>query len=301
MTKKTKKKQREKARTRQRKGGEMKSLRESGHVKSAGRAVEVFDLFFRRRQPLTIMEIARELAWPQSSASEILQTLVISGYVNHDRNQRTYFPSIRLAIVGEWVQESPFVGGGITGLMAELGRLTGDTIILGTRDGTFVEVLNTLPSVTALKRHTSRGDRRVITRTALGHTLLASYDNNFVEMLVRRVNANTPLHEERVRFSELAPILSEIRRLGYCYTDKGAVPDAAIVAMLLPTRSHEDRLVIGVAAPADDMRPRKDDVARIMRNTIDEFLGRQGLKILVDRPYLVQDAADLSFKNVGAH
>jgi IclR family KDG regulon transcriptional repressor len=279
----------------------MGMVRKSSRVKSAGRAVEVFDLFFRRRQPLTIMEIARGLSCPQSSASEITQTLVSAGYLTHDRNQRTYFPSMRLAMVGEWVQESPFAGGGITKLMAELGRLTGDTIILGTRNGTYLEVLNTLPSVTALRRHTSRGDQRLLTRTALGHTLLASYDDHFSEMLVRRINANTPLHEERIKFSELAPILQNIRKKGYCFTDQGAVPGAAIVAMLLPTRSHEDRLVIGIAGPADNVRKRREKIAQILRHTLDEFLDRHGMREIADELPMAAGVGGTQYKPANAH
>ena len=70
-------------------------------VKSARRVLEVLELFAERRGPLTVGEVAAALAYPQSSASVLLQSLVALGYLVHDRGQRTFLPTLRVAFLGD--------------------------------------------------------------------------------------------------------------------------------------------------------------------------------------------------------
>jgi hypothetical protein len=68
---------------------------------------------------------------------------------------------------------------------------------------------------------------------AHAHTLLASYDDTFVEKLVRRINAYEPDCKQRMTMRNLRPILEEIRAQGYCYGENGVVRNGGLVAMLL--------------------------------------------------------------------
>lgn len=70
----------------------------SSHViKSAKRVLEVFEFFAARQGAATVMDVAREMAYPQSSTSELLDSLRNLGYLSYDRFSRQFNPTLRVA------------------------------------------------------------------------------------------------------------------------------------------------------------------------------------------------------------
>src|SRR6185312_9907237 len=80
-------------------------------VKSAGRVFEVLELFDAERQAMTATSIARALKYPASSTVALLKSMVSLGYLAYDPNERTYFPTIQLAVISRWLEDSFFVEG----------------------------------------------------------------------------------------------------------------------------------------------------------------------------------------------
>src|SRR5258707_13766589 len=78
-------------------------------IKSAERTLRLFELFSRRQDRLTVGEIARGLAIPQPSASMLLTNLTGLGYLEYDRFDRSYAPTIRVVLLGSWL--GPRLGG----------------------------------------------------------------------------------------------------------------------------------------------------------------------------------------------
>lgn len=72
-------------------------------VKSVNRVFHLFELFERLRRPLRVVEIANLINTPQSSLSMLLKTLVARGYLDYDVQSRTFFPTIRLAVLCDWL------------------------------------------------------------------------------------------------------------------------------------------------------------------------------------------------------
>lgn len=66
-------------------------------VKSAVRTLQVIEFLAERASPATISQIASTLRFPQSSTSMLMTCLVKLGYVEHDRRDRTYRPTAKLA------------------------------------------------------------------------------------------------------------------------------------------------------------------------------------------------------------
>ena len=72
-------------------------------IKSAERTLALFELFSREQRPFTVTMIADALQIPQPSVSMLLQNLDALGYLEYDRQARTYSPSIRVALLGSWI------------------------------------------------------------------------------------------------------------------------------------------------------------------------------------------------------
>ncbi|HEX7943836.1 MAG TPA: helix-turn-helix domain-containing protein, partial [Phenylobacterium sp.] len=77
-------------------------------MKSAQRALEILEVFARQRRPLALKEILEELGYPTSSGSALMKSLVALGYLDYDRERRTYFPTMRIAVLGHWVPAALF-------------------------------------------------------------------------------------------------------------------------------------------------------------------------------------------------
>ena len=102
-------------------------------VKSAERVLEVLRYFNADRQEATVMDIAREMGYPQSSTSELLQCLVMLGYLHRDRFARTYRPTARVALLGAWVQPRLFRRGHLLPMLDRLAEETGHTVVLASK------------------------------------------------------------------------------------------------------------------------------------------------------------------------
>lgn len=71
------------------------------------------------------MEVARALGYPQSSASELLQSLAALGYLRYDARRRTFSAGARAAMLGATLSSRVFGGGDVGALV--------DAVAAGTR------------------------------------------------------------------------------------------------------------------------------------------------------------------------
>lgn len=231
-------------------------------------------LFHQLRRPLSVMEVARALGWPQSSTTELLHTLREDGFLTLQPRDHKYFPSIRLGMLGSWVCQSLFTERDASMFINRLHQETGHSVFLTMRNDIRLEVLDHVSGTGEFRFYTRPGEARVITRTAMGHTLLASYDDRFVELLVRRVNALRRNDQSPMRMQELKPVLEAIRKDGYRYAEHSVVRNSAILAALVPAEKHEDRLVVGIAGQIDVINAEKNALAELLRTEIDTLSKR---------------------------
>src|SRR5271166_1357806 len=94
-------------------------------IKSAERVLQVLEFFDGTHTKATVMEISRQLGYPQSSTSELLRCLVKMGYLNYDRYRRTYEPTARVPLLGAWVQPGLFRHGHLHPMLDEVSRRCG--------------------------------------------------------------------------------------------------------------------------------------------------------------------------------
>ena len=66
-------------------------------MQAVERIFSILQLLDDVEQPMGLIEIRRQLGYPESSTAAILSALATAGYLRHDRSTRTYAPTIRLA------------------------------------------------------------------------------------------------------------------------------------------------------------------------------------------------------------
>lgn len=242
-------------------------------IKSSGRSLELLELFRDTQQPLRLTEIAAQLSLPQSSASMLVRSMVSMGYLVYATKTRSYIPSMRLTLLGNWLNEGAFAYGNMKTLTDRLSHLTGDTVILATRNDTLVEVLGVTQGHMDTLFHTRPGDARPLTRALLGHMILSALNRMEVEGLVSRINSEQKLPERRVSYRALMPVLDGIRQNGYGFDDGDTFPGKASIAMLLPKIPTGETLVIANAGSTERIRSRRGEILKFMHETIGQHFG----------------------------
>src|SRR3546814_15337358 len=90
-----------------------------------------------RQRPLTVGHIAGELEIPQASASMLLGNLRELGYLTYDRLERTYTPTIRVALLGSWINHQFDEAGSLTARLTELQNRVDETVFVGIQNGAY--------------------------------------------------------------------------------------------------------------------------------------------------------------------
>ncbi len=240
-------------------------------VKTARRVLEIFEYFAERQTPASLMEIAKTLGYPQSSASALLHSLVDLGYLDHDRLRRLYAPNARLALVGNWVHERRPNGNSLYSLMEQLRAATGETVLFGIEHGPLVQYAFVLDTERhAVRWHIKIGTRRSMVHAAVGQILLAYKPIGQMRLIVTRLNAENPPHL-RVDPAAFEQKLKEIRRKGYAVSDSTLTPEAVVFAMMLPKTMRgvvAAPSAIGVGGPVDRLKARQAEILELMQGTI---------------------------------
>lgn len=222
-------------------------------VKSAARVFEVLEFFDDVRQPATVMEIARALAYPQSSTSVLLHSMVTLGYLNHDPKARTYIPSPRVKLFGSWLEAPFFREGVIMQLMHELGEATGELILLAIQDRLLVRYIHAVPAPGPVRLPLRAGTVRSLTRSGVGKLFLSLQPDEQVRKLVHRLNAEETNPEFRISLSTVFQDLAQIRARGYSVATQVATPGASGVSVLLPGISAMQPMAVAIAGVTDNV------------------------------------------------
>ena len=250
-------------------------------IKSAERTLRLFELFSRRQERLTVSEIARDLAIPQPSASMLLTNLAGLGYLEYDRFDRSYAPTIRVVLLGSWI--GPRLGGrqSLASRLDDLHRSVGEDIFVGIQNGAHVQIVQVERGTHDLS--IDSGVMYSLIRTSIGRALLMSKADAELIRLVRRCNAEAE-SRDRVEESEFMAIIEEVRRNGYAVTSGYFAPGRRSIAVpILPSRTDRVPFGIGIAGPLDHIEAKRDLIRSLdpdARRLSDHFRPRETLTLL---------------------
>lgn len=242
----------------------MKRSLEAKSIKSAQRVFEVLEYFDAEHPEASVTDISRRYGYPQSSASELLSYMVHLGYLRRGSRGRTFRPSMRVAMLGTWVQPQLVRSGKLLRLMDELANETDCSVILATNNGVRLQCIH---AVRRAPDAPNQGDMLPLLRSAEGRALLLTAERELVRKYVHRLNAEAEAEDDRIRFDELAADLDGASARGYVrMTDGGA----SAFAILLPNTERSEQLSLCVRAPAGAS---EEAVVRAMRSIVSRTLG----------------------------
>jgi DNA-binding IclR family transcriptional regulator len=201
----------------------------------------------------------------------LVKNLEDTGYLDRIDEDRTFLPSLRIRLLGDWLQSSMPIADSMIKLMVDLQRQTGETILLGRQRGPNLQYIAVEQEDFGVQLRMKPGILRPMSLAACGHVLLALKPASEARVIIRRNNAEaaTPAHHRNE--SELIHRLSEISISGYSESDALLTSGASVLAMAIIPKRGEKPLAIGVGCPVDRMAIKRRRIIDLLRGVVDEL------------------------------
>jgi DNA-binding IclR family transcriptional regulator len=236
-------------------------------IKSAKRVLEIFEYFAEQRRPLTVSDIVLGLKYPQSSASVLMRSLTKLGYLDYNRYQRLYMPTLRVAMFGGWIHEEMFSRVSLYKLIDDLHNRSGATVVLAMQNEIYLQYIYVVQPSNEVPWYIRSGSLRPIAKAAAGLILLSKKPDMEVLAMLRRINAEeTPDH--RVNPTDLIKRLDQVRQKGFAFTAGAVNPHAAVVAMELPTPVSQPPMAIGIGGSIEATNENRDRYLALLSEAI---------------------------------
>jgi IclR family KDG regulon transcriptional repressor len=236
-------------------------------VKSARRVFEILEHFARERRPLGLKDVLGDLGYPASSGSALMKSLVALGYLDYDRERRTYFPTMRIASLGAWVHDALFGDGALLALMEHLHAVTGETVILATQSDLHAQYVHLIHSAEPLRVSVPPGARRPLAASGMGWLLLSAKTNAEIEKLRRRINADADAGPKLTREALLERV-NEVRARGYAFSKHTVSEGVGVIGALLPRGPFGRVYAIGVAGPVNRLEAKEALIVAELRGGV---------------------------------
>jgi DNA-binding IclR family transcriptional regulator len=242
-------------------------------VKSAKRVFEVLEFFEEHQRAASTIEVANALKFPQSSTSVLMRTMTSLGYLRYDSSRRNYIPTARVSMLGNWLSPALFERGRLINLMEDLSNKTNETIMVGLQNGLTAQYIHVIQAKLPMRLYVKAGTLRPLGRSGLGYALLSNYKDQEVRRIVKLLNTYEADPTRHIDVKKLLVELANVRNKGHAFSLNLVTPGAGVVAMNLPKIVESQQpLVICVAGLTDALIRQEQDIANLMRRTIDFHL-----------------------------
>lgn len=237
-----------------RNGGATKGL----PVPAAARAMAVFEIFSREKRELTKSEVARLLDMPESSSSDLLDTLYQIGYLMRTPATRRYYPTSRLQYLADEVTGTGSLqafAAEAAGLLAERSEETSAAAVL---EGDRIKTLAVGEGRHRLRYVLNAGDTFTIHATALGKALLSGLpaDERGHLLRLKPLGKRTP-HTVTDPSTLEAEIEAGIERGWFSAENEGTMGVSSLaVAGIVGGQS----IALGLVGPSERVVPAYDDL-----------------------------------------
>lgn len=187
-----------------------------GSVHAVGKAMELLELLFRWRGPMTLQQLTEASGYPKSTVHSLLSTLREYGAVTQESGGR-YCLGARLYEYGCAVSSSWDAMAIAHPQLEQLARQAGASAFISLLDGDFVISFDAYASSagSGYQITPETGTRLPLHATAQGKLLLSMRSDSEVLRILQR-SGMTPFTPHTITTPErLLAALQEIRRLGY--------------------------------------------------------------------------------------
>ncbi|MGY4099425.1 IclR family transcriptional regulator [Nocardia sp. R16R-3T] len=227
-------------------------------VPAAARTMALFEIFARERRELTKSEVARLLDLPESSSSDLLNTLRDLGYVSRTVTTRRFYPTGRLLAIANTIGEQGlFTAFGVeaTSLLAQR---SGETAVCAVIDSARIKVVAVSEGRHRLRYVIDIGDTFTIHATAIGKALLGVLEDDDMARTLRLQALSPRTPYTKVDPREVEEQVRAQRELGwYGAVDEGTV---GVSSLAVSGRVGGHAVGLGIIGPSERIAAEMDEL-----------------------------------------
>lgn len=241
-------------------------------IKSAARALRVLEFFAEIRRGARANEIAERLEMPQSSTSVLLASLVKLNYLDFDHSTHTYQPTLRVAMLGAWLDTGPFRDGSMLQMLERVADETSGLVSLSQGNDIYVRYLHVIQSHNQAL-HLSLALRRYIVWSSAGISLLVGRTEAEIKKLVAITRAQDDPLVDQVKFDEVLKMVREAEQQGYFFSRGMVTEGMGTISMRLPASltASQGPLVFGIGGRLEVLERSERAIVEQMRGELDKI------------------------------
>lgn len=243
------------------------SVMESSIVKSVGRVFEVLELFDVEKKAMTATQVGRKLKYPASSTLALLKSMVNLGYLGFDRAERVYAPTVRVSLLGRWVESSLFGEGRLLSTMEELRTKTGQSVMLSIQNDLQMQFIHVILGE-SFSLNVKAGHTVPLFRSAIGMIALSDRPDKEIAKFVERFNRRVKGPEQKVDPTTLMQMIRRVRTQGYCTGYDLYYQGIGAIAFLLKPRVGRYSAVLSIAGVTAKLKESEALIVRLTRAAI---------------------------------
>lgn len=229
----------------------MTSSKLSDPVKTAARTLDLFEVFAEARAPLNLTEVARRIRAPISSCHALLRTLQLKGYIYELGPRGPVYPTRRLLDIATLIASYDPILDRLAPMLEELRDATGETVILGRRQGDHIVYMNVFEGLQTIRYMARPGDTKPLHSSAIGKAILGSLPPQELEAVLGRIELTRVTPGTITDREALSRALSFGARQGYHVTRGENV--AEVMGMAIAYRVENEVFGIALAGPNERM------------------------------------------------
>ncbi|WP_211316685.1 IclR family transcriptional regulator [Oceanobacillus arenosus] len=215
--------------------------------KTASRVMDILSLFATVNEPISVSTVSQELSAPKSSIYEILETMVIKGFLEFDENVKKYKPGIKLFEVGTSYLNNTDLIKDTRPYLEKLVKLTGETSFLAVPSKEEIIYLDKVEGLSSIRTTASLGTRLPMYLTGLGKAILAAYPDEMVTEITRDIKFK-PVNDNSINsFNSLMENISQTRKRGYAVDNREREEDVYCIAAPIYDHLNQPIAAISVA------------------------------------------------------
>lgn len=241
---------------------------ESGSLRTLERGLLVLELLAQSNSGLTFSEVRERVGLSAGTVSRLLQTLVKRGYVEQDRRSKAYLLGLQLLELQGSTLASNRMASEARPYLLELMRATGCRVHLAVyRGGDHLVYIDRVDNQQSIARYSPVARGGPLHATSLGKAILA-FSTPEVRSEYLTVSKRQKLTPATLTDADaLNREFEEVRARGYA-TEFGE-SDPNVYCVGAPVRDYTGEVVaaVSVAGERDEMVPRVDELAELVRAT----------------------------------
>jgi len=239
-------------------------------VKSAERVLQLLEFFADHRLPATVAEVSRRLGYPQSSTSMLLDTMVDLGYLHYEPQGRRFRPTLRVMLLGSWLQDELFGEGSLVSAMDLVRRTSGQSVFVGFRQGVHVRLILALRGDRPTALDVRSGQIQSACLSSVGKMLLSLETDADIARIARTANAMEPNRARRVHVQSLVDEIRLSQARGWAESHDYPSPAHSGIASLLPAVRGQPPLGLGLGTTTAIMQTDRSALVASLRHACDD-------------------------------